>query len=810
MEIFLLDDAGVVRARLAERAKNTETITELHAQIAKLLKSSEERQRFEAIRAARDPYIRSYLKALSLLLTQKDSPRARQVMITETLPLIKIYHAAVQDFVEFEGDEMVRQWERTSRHSAAARRVISLLLWAAVVIASVLGLAVTASIFSQTRKRRLAELALRASHEALENRVRQRTAELQDSAARYRLLFESNPQPMWVFDQETLAFLAVNAAASRHYGYSREEFLSMTIRDIRPEADVPALLSKLATERTDECDAGGWRHRTKDGRVIDVEIGWHPILFNGRQAQLILATDITERREAERMMVERTTCLNALVETSPIAILVLDPNHRVQIVNPAFVRLFGYSPEEVLERNPDDLIAPEDPELRAEAADFTRDCLSGRPIHSATTRRRKDGKLVEVELYGVPLVEGGRLLGVYAFYQDMTEKKELTDQLRQSQKIEAVGRLAGGIAHDFNNLLTVILGTTDLLLERTGERHPMYEDLKEVHAAGERAAGLTRQLLAFSRKQVLRPEILDVNNLLGGMERMLRRLISEDIELTTSFQTDLWSVRADPGQIEQAVLNLCVNARDAMPRGGQLRLKTENLNVDAAFASRHRGMRTGDYVQITVADTGVGMDGVVRSRLFEPFFTTKEQGKGTGLGLSMVYGIVKQSGGYVWAASEVGQGTVFRIHLPRAEAARGAAVEKPQATPRARGTETILLVEDEPEVRSLVKRVLQSQGYRVLVAERPSEAIEISSRSDVQLDLMVTDVVMPEMDGRELFRRLEPTRPSLPVLYLSGYTPEAILQRGILDSGTAFLQKPFRLDVFAQKVRETLDAAVAQ
>ncbi len=806
MEIFLLENAEAIRRRLEERARNTDTVTALHAQISRLLDSPEERKRFEAIRAAREPYLAAYLKALSLLLDQKEPEKARQVMLQESLPLINLYHGAVQDFVEWEGKTMASRARRTREYSATARRVIPILVGAAMLITSALGLAVAAFIFGETRKRRLAELALRASHDELEDRVRERTAELEDSASRYRLLFESNPQSMWVFDQKTLAFLAVNDAACRHYGYSRQEFLSMTIRDIRPEADLPALVERLETERTDEHEAGRWRHRTKDGREIDVEITWNAIVFNGREAQLVLSNDVTERRRAERMMVERTNSLNALVDTSPIAILVLDAKHVVQIVNPAFVRLFGYSPEEVLGRNPDDLIAPPDPELKTEAAEFTRECLSGRAIHSATTRRRKDGRLVEVELHGVPLVENGRLLGVYAFYQDVTDTKELTEQLRQSQKIEAVGRLAGGIAHDFNNLLTVILGTTDMLLERTGEKHPMWEELKEIRVAGDRAASLTRQLLAFSRKQVLRPEVLDLGALLEGMERMLSRLIGEDIELTTSTPADLWRVRADPGQIEQVLLNLCVNARDAMPQGGKLQLQTANVHIDTSYASRRRGMRTGDYVEITVSDTGMGMNDEVRSRLFEPFFTTKELGKGTGLGLSMVYGIVKQSGGYVWADSEEGKGTAFRIQLPRIEAPRLESAEPDVVKPRARGTETILLVEDEPEVRLLVERILRMQGYRVLVAERPSQALAISSSSESPLHLLVTDVVMPEMDGPELYRRIRSQRPSLPVLYVSGYTPEEVAERGIVDPATAFLQKPFPPDLLAQRVRESLDA----
>ena len=333
----------------------------------------------------------------------------------------------------------------------------------------------------------------------------------------------------------------------------------------------------------------------------------------------------------------------------------------------------------------------------------------------------------------------------------------------------------------------------------------MAAELREIRGAGERAATLTRQLLAFSRKQVLRPEVLDLNELLANIERMLTRLLGEDVKMIPSLAPDLWSVRADPGQIEQAVMNLAVNARDAMPDGGTMRLETANVVVDPAFAGRHKGMRPGEYVEIRVTDTGIGMDEAVQSRLFEPFFTTKPKGKGTGLGLSTTYGIVKQSEGYIRADSEPGKGACFRIYLPRVQAEAEKASEKP-VVDSVRGTETVLVVEDEPEVRSLVERVLKSHGYRVLVADRPSEALTISSKPEVRLDLMVTDVIMPEMNGCELARRLHSDRPEMPILFLSGYTDQAIARQGILNPGVALLEKPFRPRDLAARVREALDS----
>jgi two-component system cell cycle sensor histidine kinase/response regulator CckA len=628
---------------------------------------------------------------------------------------------------------------------------------------------------------------------------------LRISEAKHRLLFENSPLPMWVFDEENLEFLAVNEAACQGYGYTREEFLSMTIEEIRPSEDVEKLREHISHLTPDLRNSGIWRHLRRDGSILEVEIVSHPLAFSDRRAQMVLAIDVTERRLTERRIQERTTYLNALVENSPIALLALDSGHRIQMANPAFVRLFGYSPEELLGRDPDGLICPEDPKLRNEAGGFTNQCLSGRSIRATTTRRRKDGALIDVELYGVPLLEGGRLIGVYALYQDLTEQKRLSEQLRQAQKMEAVGRLAGGVAHDFNNLLTVILGTSDMLLERAVYPHPMEEELREIRSAGERAARLTRQLLAFSRSQVLRPEVLDLNVLLGNAKRMLSRLIGEDIEMKTNLDTALWSVRADPGQIEQVIMNLAVNARDAMPKGGKLTFETRNFRLGAALAHLHRDMAPGEYVEITVLDTGIGMDETTRSRLFEPFFTTKAVGMGTGLGLSTSYGVIKQSGGYIWAESKVGSGTVFRIYLPRIDGEPEAIVERRPAKTVLPRSESILLVEDEPEVRTFIERVLRGQGYQIFTASRPSEALTIASRADTQFDLLVTDVIMPEMDGRELARRLLSDRPTLPVIYLSGYSADAIGRHGVLDPGTAFLEKPFRPDTLVEKVREALE-----
>ncbi len=401
------------------------------------------------------------------------------------------------------------------------------------------------------------------------------------------------------------------------------------------------------------------------------------------------------------------------------------------------------------------------------------------------------------------LPDGRRL--VISMAADVTERKLLEEQLRQSQKMEAIGRLAGGIAHDFSNLLTAINGYSELLLERLGGKDPAREFVEEVKRSGERAASLTRQLLTLSRRQVLQPKALDLNATVAEVEKMLSRLIGEDVVLSSRLDPGLGRVEADPGQIEQVVLNLAVNARDAMPRGGRLSFETRNVEFDEAAARRVAGLEPGSYVMLSVSDTGSGMSAEAQAHLFEPFFTTKEKGKGTGLGLSTVYGIVKQSGGGIHVETSPESGTTVSILLPRAAETVRAAEAHPVRPDGARGTETILLVEDEEAVRALVRRILRQQGYIVLEARDGAEALMLCQRHTGWIHLLITDVVMPHVSGRELAGRLEAMRPELKVLYMSGYPDEAIAHHGVLEKGTAFLQKPFTPSALVLKVREVLD-----
>ena len=496
--------------------------------------------------------------------------------------------------------------------------------------------------------------------------------------------------------------------------------------------------------------------------------------------------------------------LQSIAESSADAIVTTDGGARINYWSAGAREIFGYGDDEVLGQLVKMLYMGGGEEMRSmherlEAEGSVRDyeaalrTKTGRPVTGAVSLAR----LRDVR---------GEITGTVAVIKDVTERRLLEDSLRQSQKMEAVGRLAGGIAHDFNNLMTVIIGRSQLILYRMRPEDPLRRDIELFGKTAERAARLTAQLLAFSRQQVLQPKVLDLDAVVTNMGSLLRRLIGEDIELRTISVPGLWRVKADPGQIEQVIVNLAVNARDAMSRGGQLTIETANAPLDEAYARLHTAVRPGPHVMLAVSDTGTGMDEATRARIFEPFFTTKEPGKGTGLGLATVYGIVKQSGGNIWVYSELGRGTTFKLYLPVAEGAgEGEPAEPPPERPVG-GSETILVVEDEESLREVVRESLQVFGYTLLEARHGGEALLIAERHAGPIHLLLTDVVMPTMNGAELARRLAPLRPEMDVLYVSGYTDEAIVHHGVLEPGMAFLQKPFSPDQIVRKVREVLDA----
>jgi PAS domain S-box-containing protein len=517
------------------------------------------------------------------------------------------------------------------------------------------------SYVTNISERKLVEEALRASEE------------------RYRVLFEQSPFPKFLYEHQTLRYLAVNEAAIRHYGYSREEFMNMSIEDLQPLEEVGRVRLAVSAIGPGTTNPGVYRHRKKDGQQIDVDITVHRFLLGTKTCVLAVALDVTEHNRLE-------------------------------------------------------------------------------------------------------------------------------SQLRQAQKMEAIGRLAGGVAHDFNNLLSVILSYSKMLAAPLQRGDPMRDDLEEITLAGDRATALTRQLLAFSRQQVLEPQLVGMNSIVDGISKMLQRTVGEDVELSIVSGRGLGAVLVDPGQLEQVLMNLVVNSRDAMPKGGKLTIETASTMLDAGYAALHPGVTAGRYAMLAVTDTGQGMDAATKERIFEPFFTTKELGRGTGLGLSTVFGIVQQSGGHIFVYSEKELGTTIKVYLPEATGGAEAVALVAPGLGAVRGVETILLVEDEQAVRELVRTILERYGYHVIAAQNGGEALLICEQHSAKIQLLLTDVVMPRMSGRQLSERLALLRPEMKVLYMSGYTDDSVVRHGVLESGVAFLQKPITPETLTRRVREVLDS----
>jgi two-component system, cell cycle sensor histidine kinase and response regulator CckA len=758
-----------------------------------------------------------------------------------------------------------------------------------------------------------------------------RSVELEEALrareAEHRALFQAVPQPMWVFDPETMAFLAVNDAAVARYGWSREEFLSMTLADIRPPEDLPALEAEVAGGSGGSADPGkvpGIRtHRTKDGSTLLVEITSHPLEFRGRPARMALANDVSERMETERRLRLQGTAL----ATAANAIVITDRSGAIEWTNPAFSEVTGYSAAEAVGRTPGELLRSGRHGPGFYVA-MWETILAGRPWRGEMVNRRKDGSLYveeqtitpvqdgdgtithfvaikqdvterrrveealresearyhgvfhdshavmllvdpsdrtileanpaagayygmsldelrgmrlsdieapgsgpgdggesgealgarlphrarhrvaggevrEVEVYSGPVeVTDGRLM--YSIVHDVTDRIRTEAQLRQAQKMESVGRLAGGVAHDFNNILTVINATAELAAQVLSDQDPLRGDLEEIRDAGNRAAHLTRQLLTFSRQEIAQRRDLDLNAVVEGMDRMLRRVIGEDVRITFRPAPGLPGIRADPGHIEQVVVNLAVNARDAMPSGGELIIETSRTELDETAAALRPQLAAGSYVILSISDTGVGMDRETQERMFEPFFSTKAADVGTGLGLSTVYGIVQESGGEVMVYSEPGEGTTIRVYLPAMPHGdpAGDPAPRPGIEP---GSEAILLVEDDAAVRDVTARVLRAAGYTVTEAGNGVEALERFKNGGAAMDLVLTDLVMPGISGDELARELDALAPGVRILFTSGHTSDALMRRKLGEHRVHFVGKPYTAAELTRGVRKVLD-----
>ncbi|MEW5977690.1 MAG: PAS domain S-box protein [Acidobacteriota bacterium] len=627
--------------------------------------------------------------------------------------------------------------------------------------------------------------------------------QLRQSHQRFHHLYNSTPLAfvLWGTDRRILDW---NTRAQEIFGWSKEEVVGKDFFNLLMPADqrppVEEVVDYLIREELPKVQVNC--NCTKSGQIILCE--WHNSLLHDGEGRIrgaiSLGLDITQSKRAAEDQKRLTTAVEQVVE----AILITDTQGCIQYVNPAFTTITGYQAGEVRGRKTSILKSGQ--HSLAFYQELWDTLSRGEVWRGFFINRRKDGSLYQEEATISPIRdESGKTINYVAVKRDVTRERVLEEQFRQSQKMEAVGRLAGGVAHDFNNLLTAILGYSEMILIRLDPNDPLRDDLEEIKAAGDRATALTRQLLAFSRRQVLQPQILDLNSIVANMHKMLQRLIGEDVSLKIHLEPTLWRVRADPGQIEQVLMNLAVNARDAMPDGGALTIETSNVGAESGELLRLRGVAPGDYVQLSVADTGEGMDEETRLRCFEPFFTTKDQGKGTGLGLSTVYGIVQQSEGHIFVESERGRGCRFVVYLPRNAESAGSVESRPDAERLVQGSETVLVVEDEDAVRRLVTVILKKNGYKVLEARHGGEALLTCERFTQPIHLMMTDVVMPQMNGRDLANRLLTIHPEMKVLYMSGYTNEAIIRHGILESGMFFIQKPFTPTDLSRKVREVLD-----
>ena len=651
------------------------------------------------------------------------------------------------------------------------------------------------------------QLYTRAQHHAAELEkevsVRIKAEEtLRISEARYRLFFEGNVLPGWLFDLKSLRFLDVNRAAVEHYGYSRDEFLARTLLDIRPPGEVPKFLKSIRELAAGAGQKNRRKHMKKDGSEIEVEVISH-VLEGDAPVVFALVHDVTDRLRREAEVRETTQRLNLALTASRTGVWTWDALTDRIVWDANTYEIYGIPPGE-FGGTFADLIAVIHPEDRDKmTGDFMASGEESPEFAIEFRAVRPDQSIRFVAARGRAFRdESGRLVRVTGVSQDVTEQRKLAEQLRQAQKMEAIGQLAGGIAHDFNNVLNVILGYSRMMLANSTPEDPVYRRLDEIRKAGERAASLTQQLLAFSRKQVLQPRVINLGDTLAEMEHMVQRVIGDHIQVATHTDQNLGQVKIDPTQAHQVVLNLVVNARDAMPDGGTLTMEVANTELDESAARTH-GLAPGRYVMLAVSDNGTGMTPEIRQRVFEPFFTTKGTGQGTGLGLSTVYGIVQQSEGHIWLYSEPGIGTTFKIFLPRVDEPREDQSSEP-ARNVAGGDETILVVEDDPAVRGLIEEVLNPTGYRVITAENGEAAIRVSLEWKGSIDLVLTDVVMPKMGGKEVAERLTSMHPGVKVIFMSGYTGNAIAQQGTLDPDVAFIQKPFTPEALCAKIRSVL------
>ncbi|KAF0218488.1 MAG: multi-sensor hybrid histidine [Geobacteraceae bacterium] len=628
---------------------------------------------------------------------------------------------------------------------------------------------------------------------------RQAEDALYSSQTMFRSLVEQSLVGIYILQNGKFAY--VNPKFAEIFGYSQNEIIaSKFLVDLVADDCKSEVNEKLVNHLDTKAGSIHYSFQgvRKDGKQIELEAHGTKMEFNGKPAVIGTLLDITERKRTE----EELRKLSRAVEHSPVSVVITDINGNTEYVNPKFTSVTGYAPEEVLGRTPRLLKSGEmDPR---EYNQLWKTITAGQEWHGEFLNRKKNGDLFweSASISAIKNVEGV-ITHFVAVKEDITERKKSIDQMRQAQKMEAIGQLAGGISHDFNNLLTIINGYSALLLRALDIRDPLRKEVEHILHAGERAAELTRQLLTFSRRQILEPKVLDINALVQNLEKMLCRLLGEQFKLNAKLDEGAGLVKADPGQVDQIIMNLVVNARDALENGGEITINTANVELDDNFVRMNAGSVPGSYVMLEVKDNGIGMSEEVRRRIFEPFFTTKEQGRGTGLGLATVYGIVKQSGGYILVASEPGQGSSFKVFLPRVYEER-TEISKPGKEEQPAGKQTILVAEDEIGVLNLIVHTLSKHGYTVLHTVNPSEALEIFQQKGQDIDLLLTDVVMPFMGGPKLAETLQKMKPNLKVIFMSGHTADTVGLQNILERGYSFIAKPFVNGTLVEKIGQVL------
>ena len=623
---------------------------------------------------------------------------------------------------------------------------------------------------------------------------------LQDSERRYRRLFESAKDGILILDAQSGKVVDVNPFLLHLLGYSYQELCGQYIWDLGVFKDIAASKDAFGVLQNNEyIRYEDLPLETHDGIPIAVEFVSNVYLVDHIKVIQCNIRDITANKQAKA---ERRR-LMAAIEQVGDSIVITDARGNMQFLNQAFERVTGYSREEAIGQNPRILKSGKQDELFYQS--LWKTISDGKTWKGRIVNRRKDGSLYTEEATISPVHDdAGKIINYVAVKRDITDQLRLTAQFQQAQKMEAVGLLAGGVAHDYNNMLSVILGYTELALNKVDAALPLYTDLEEIHKAAARSTEITRQLLTFARKQTIIPIVLDLNQNVKSMLKMLHRLIGEDINLIWLPEADLWSTKMDPVQVDQVLANLCVNARDAIDDVGKITIETGNAVLDETWCRDHAGAKPGQYALLSVSDNGCGMEKEILDQIFDPFFTSKEMGRGIGLGLATVYGIVKQNNGFIDVSSEPGKGTTLGVYLPRyvgqiVDALQEVALEIPQSH-----GETVLVAEDEPALLALAKMMLEKIGYRVLCAETPGKAICQAQEEEGVIDLLLTDVVMPEMNGRDLAERMLFICPSMRILYMSGYTADVIVHRGILDEGVNFIHKPFSIKELAITVRKAL------